>query len=218
MLKLYAPGDKSRAICGDCGKMVATTFGYHDVPFSDGKGVAKNILAATCDVCGAVVAVPAQSTPAIAKAREQAETSIEILLPAPEMDILDAAAFLIDPQATVRFRKTLFTYYLALLDHHQELVDSLTMGVGAWIAEGKAVRDRARSQNVKIPTRRLSMKVASRTEDRFERVMVKSGLNKTEIARGIVMLVKHDLLEESSGSGKSRTMEELKLLASAVNG
>lgn len=216
-MKLYSPGDKSRAICEDCGKLVTTTFGYRDVPFSDGKGLARNILAAACDDCGVVVAVPAQSTPAIAKAREQAETSLEILLPAPEMEILDAAAFVIDPQATVRFRKTLFTYYLGLLDEHQEIVDRLKDGFGAWIAANKAVKKRALKHKMTIPARRLSMKIAARTEERLERVMVKSGLNKTEVARGIVMLTKQDVLEIDK-IGASRTVKELKLLASAVNG
>jgi hypothetical protein len=68
-MKLYRPGDKSRAICTRCGSVVPTTLAPRDVPFSDGAGSACGVLAATCDHCGSVVAVPAQSTPAIAAAR-----------------------------------------------------------------------------------------------------------------------------------------------------
>lgn len=57
--------DKSKAICFNCKDVVATTFLYKDVPFSDGSGVVENILAAVCDVCGEVVATPAQATPQI---------------------------------------------------------------------------------------------------------------------------------------------------------
>ena len=68
-MKLYRPGDKSRAICTLCGSVVPTTLAPRDVPFSDGAGSARGVLAATCDHCGSVVAVPAQSTPAITAAR-----------------------------------------------------------------------------------------------------------------------------------------------------
>jgi hypothetical protein len=61
-------GDKSKAICSHCKKMVSTTFAYRDVPFSDGSGVVKNILVGVCDHCDLVVSIPAQSTPAISMA------------------------------------------------------------------------------------------------------------------------------------------------------
>jgi hypothetical protein len=61
----FHEGDKSKAICSHCGKVVDTTFVRRDVLFSDGKGIAKEILAAACDVCGQVVAISADYTPAI---------------------------------------------------------------------------------------------------------------------------------------------------------
>ena len=69
MTKLYAAGDKSRAICEGCAKAVASTFVYRDVAFDDGSGVVRDILVAVCDACEAIAAVPAQSTPAIRQAR-----------------------------------------------------------------------------------------------------------------------------------------------------
>ena len=57
-MKLFTKGDKSRAICEDCGGLVSTTFDYRNVPFSDGKGEVKDILLAVCDDCGGVVATP----------------------------------------------------------------------------------------------------------------------------------------------------------------
>ncbi len=67
-LKLHLPGGKGKAVCERDGR-VSTTFRYRDVPFGDGSGVAKNILAGVCDRCGAVVSIPPQSTPAIRAAR-----------------------------------------------------------------------------------------------------------------------------------------------------
>lgn len=68
---LFQVGDKSNAICSRCGELVSTTFVLRDVPFSDGSGSAKGLLVAVCDVCGEVVATPAQSTPAIREARQE---------------------------------------------------------------------------------------------------------------------------------------------------
>lgn len=65
----FHEGDKSKAICSHCGKLVGTTFVRRDVPLSDGNRVAKNILVAVCDVCGEVVATPPESTAAIRMAR-----------------------------------------------------------------------------------------------------------------------------------------------------
>ena len=81
-IKLYEEGEKSKAVCDHCGQLVSTTFARRDVPFSDGKCEVKNILAAVCDVCGEVAAVPAQSTPAIREARRKEVKPIEAQLPA----------------------------------------------------------------------------------------------------------------------------------------
>ena len=48
-MKLYEEGEKSKAICHHCKQLVSTTFVRRDVPFSDGKGEVKNILAAVCE-------------------------------------------------------------------------------------------------------------------------------------------------------------------------
>jgi hypothetical protein len=69
--KLFQEGDKSKATSSHCCEQVSTTIVRRDVPFSDGKGSAKDILVAVCDVCDHVVAVPAQSTPAIREARQR---------------------------------------------------------------------------------------------------------------------------------------------------
>src|ERR1044072_1742856 len=111
-MKLYEEGDKSRAICSHCKQLVSTTFARRDVPFSDGKGEVKNILAAVCNVCDRVVAVPAQSTPAIREARQKEVRPIEAQLPAIYLDILDLAAYMVDGASSTEFRKVLVTLYL----------------------------------------------------------------------------------------------------------
>ena len=211
MTKLYSPGDKSRAICHHCAKLVGTSFLYRDVPFDDGTGVVKDILTAVCDVCDAVVAIPAQSTPSIKRARETAEIPLEVSLSAPEMDILDAAAFQIDPQATSRFRKAIFTYYLGRLERDQEELEAakndLVKRIKEWKQRRKVFGD------VKIPNRRLSFKLAPRTEQKLEAVLSRTGWNKTSLVRGVVMMVEKDIIENRS----PKRVLELQDIAAAVN-
>lgn len=216
-MQWYHPGDKSRAICESCQAMVTTTFGYHDIPFSDGNGLAKGILAATCDQCGAVVAVPAHSAPAIAKARDQADRPFEVSLPAPEVEILDAVAFRIDPHATSRFRKSVFTYYLSLLDQKPQMVEQMKAEIKDWSRLSKKIRKQARVSNIKIPSRRLSMKISPRTEFKLDRIVEVSGLNKTNVMRGIVMLSKGDVLDVAHDVA-SPVVRDLRVIADTVNG
>jgi endogenous inhibitor of DNA gyrase (YacG/DUF329 family) len=209
MTKFYVVGDKSRAICPHCEKLVETTFAYRDVPFDDGVGMAKNILVATCDECGTVVAIPAQSTPAIRKARPVAEIPLEVSLTAPELEILDAAAFQIDSQATSRFRKAIFTYYLSRLERDADELEVVKHDLTEWIIE----RKRKISAKSKIPSRRLSFKLSSRTEQKLEVVLRKTGWNKTNLMRGVVMMVEKDILENKS----CKPVQELQEIAEAVN-
>ena len=88
-MKVYHEGDKAQALCHDDGP-VTVTYGYRDVPFNDGNGVAKNIMAGICDRCGQVIVIPAQSEPAISQARKRVEHSLEVNIPAAYIDILAA--------------------------------------------------------------------------------------------------------------------------------
>lgn len=68
-MKLFVEGDRSKAFCSFCSDIVQTTFFLRDVPFSDGRGIAMDILVGVCDNCKSVVAVPHQSVPAITRSR-----------------------------------------------------------------------------------------------------------------------------------------------------
>lgn len=63
-MKKYKEGDKSRAICHDCG-LVNTTFYHRDVTVEK---ISVYILAGVCEKCNQVVSIPSQATPAIKKA------------------------------------------------------------------------------------------------------------------------------------------------------
>ena len=74
-MKLLLEDDHGKALCEHCQQIVTTTYVRRNVPFSDGHGEAKDVLAGVCDVCDTIVAIPAQSTPALKKARKHKLTS-----------------------------------------------------------------------------------------------------------------------------------------------
>ena len=39
-MRFYEAGDKTKALCEDCGAVVEAVYGYHDVAFDDGVGIA----------------------------------------------------------------------------------------------------------------------------------------------------------------------------------
>ena len=54
-------GDKQQTICYNCSDVTQSTFAHRDVSLSGTDIVAKNILVASCDVCGCITTMPQQS-------------------------------------------------------------------------------------------------------------------------------------------------------------
>ncbi len=185
-MKIYRAGDKSKAICEHCGSLVSTTFAYRDVPFGDGSGVVKAVLAAVCDRCDHVVALPAQSTPAVRRAREVADIPLEVTLAAPEMDLLDLAVYRIDSTAGTKLRKTLIAYYLRRISTDSESIGRLQQNFLSF---------KTRQAGAKAsPTKRLSLKLAPRTDDNLKVLMSASGLKKSEVIRSVIGEIEKDLV------------------------
>lgn len=197
-MKLFLEGDKSKH---HCGKVVSTTFMRRDVPFSDGKGSATNILAGVCDGCGQTVSIPAQSTPAIREARRKDLKSIEAQLPSIYVDALDLAAYIIDNRASTDFRRVLLTYFL-----HRYAGDAQA-AIKLRRAHQKA-RDRY-PETRGSSRRRLSMKVSSTISDELRALAQKAELNTTEILKSVVFGIQTDVLE----SPKPALLKELRALA-----
>lgn len=87
--------------------------------------MAKQIMAATCDECGTVVAIPPHSTPAIRVAREIASRPLEVVMAAPFMDIVDLATYRIDPSASVILRKSLIAHFVHRSVNDDSLMERL---------------------------------------------------------------------------------------------
>jgi hypothetical protein len=203
-MKLHFPGEKGSAICEADG-LVSTTFAYRDVPFSDGSGVAKQILVGVCDRCGEVVAIPPQSTPAIKAAREKAGVSVEAVLPAVYLDALDLACYRIDPGVTQEFRKRLLLYYVHRCAGDEEAtrrVASILREAGGEFREGERSPVR----------RRLSLKVSRPMARSIERLMEATRLNRTDLFKALVVQIGKDIVEPE----RPAKLAELRTLAAVA--
>ncbi|SHN44914.1 hypothetical protein SAMN05192549_1305 [Duganella sacchari] len=190
-------GHKGKAICEKCANICSTTYRYRDVPFSDGKGLASGILVGVCDTCNTVLSIPAQSTPKIKRDRNIATQSIEAVLPAPYLDILDLACFSIDPNASTDFRKKLLLFYI-----HK-------FALGKFDVENISEPNPLFSLDHDISKRRLSMKVSKSLAEDFTKMVSVSKLSKTDFLKNVVGEIKRQVIDDRNKD----VLEELRTIA-----
>ncbi len=196
-MKFYFEGEKAKAICNHCAAVVNTTYVRRNVPFSDGKGEAKDILVAACDICDSVVAIPAQSTPAIKEARKAETKPIEARLPAIYLDILDYAMQRVSSGASTSHRRIFISYYLHLFAKKPRSTEYiLTLHSSAKLRYPKCA-------NTKL--RRLSMKVSPDIARDFQKIQTYSHLNQTEILKALIYQIDSDVVQEQ----KSEVIQHL---------
>lgn len=193
-MRILFEGDSGKAPCEHCQAVVPTRYTRRDVPFSDGKGLARDILVGVCTLCDGVVALPPQSTPAIHEARKQQLKSIEARLPAVYLDALDAAMHAVSREAGANLRKLFLAYYFHQLAQvqqdgqlqaaHQSFVQALD--------EQREQRGLARFS----ATRRLSMKVNPHMAQDMLALQQQTGVNQTELLKAVIALIQADVLEE----------------------
>lgn len=200
-MKIFEAGEHSKAYCRDCRKMVRTTFARRDVPFKDGRGIARNVLVGVCDECDRAIEVPPQTTPALARARKAATQAIEANLPASYIDVLDCAVLRIDGQASTDFRRALLTYFV-----HKAAIDARG-GTLLLMSYRKAIERFPEERG--IARRRLSMKVPPRITEDFRRLEDSTALNTTELLKSVVFLIQVRVLDDP----RPRLMEELRALS-----
>ena len=200
-MKLYEEGDRSRAVCHHCKQLVGTTFARRTVPFSDGHGEVKNILAGVCNICDHVVTVPAQSTPAIREARQKEVKPIEAQLPAIYLDVLDLAAYQVDSASSTEFRKVLMTLYL-----HRFALGEYPR---AWLLNAHRSALERFGEHRGIARRRLSMKVSPQIAEDLKMLMAETALSQTEVIKSVIYQIQSDIIE----SHKPALMKELGILS-----
>lgn len=185
-MKFYQEGDTGKALCNECERLVSTTFKRRDVPFSDGKGIARSILAGVCDVCDAVVALPAQSTPAIREARDREWVSLEANLPAVYIDMLDMAIHTVNQAVSSQFRKVLLAFFL-----HRLANDA---AAGKQLADAHETLAATYQEPRGVTRRRLSMKLSARIASDLEALTQASRLNQTELLKSVIYLIQNEVV------------------------
>ena len=199
-MKLHQDGDKGRAICRHCESIVDTTFKRRDVPFSDGIGMARDILVSVCDICQETVGIPAQSTPAINAARKIAEHPVEAKVPPVFVDALDLACFELSKDATPDLRKRLITFYI----HKYASGDFKPNDLSSLLEQSDKIFPTRRG----VSGKRLSFKVDSTGADEINSLLTLTRLKKTELLKSVIFKIKEDILDRK---GK-KVFPELKSL------
>lgn len=192
-MKILFEGDTGQALCEHCQALVGMHYARRDVPFSDGQGVARDILVGVCDGCETVVAIPPQSTPAIREARKQQLKSIEARLPAVYVDVLDASMQAVSSEVGAHLRKLFLAHYFhMLLQTHQG--EGLQPAHEAFSLAIEAQR-RQRGLPASPATRRLSMKVNPHMAADFMALLQHTRMSQTELLKSVIACIQADVLE-----------------------
>jgi|3_EtaG_2_1085321.scaffolds.fasta_scaffold02230_4 hypothetical protein len=181
-MKLYLPGDTGQAICEKDG-LTSMTFAYRDVPFENGTGYVRDILVGVCDKCGAVIATPPQSTPAIRAKRDKASVPVETNLPAIYIEALDLAAYRIDAQLTPDFRKRLLMYYL-----HDCATNNASLT--KFLAASDQLAPIGKTSKLR---KRLSLKVTARNQSEIEKMAQICDLNTTALLQKLIAYIHSEI-------------------------
>lgn len=196
-MKFLKVGDTSKAVCEHCKSIVSTTYKLRDVPFSDGRGIAKKIMAGVCDQCDSVVSVPHQSVPAIKEQYEVKRQPVEVRLPAHLIDVLNVATEQLG--ANPDFVPHLIKYYVHLLATNQASASKIAQYLKQDLAKGKS-------------DKRLSLK-GRMIADEIEQLKVLSHLNKTtDVLKSVILKINEDLIIKKS----MNPIKQLKGIMAAV--
>ncbi len=198
-MKIFRVGEKSKGVCENCKSVVPTTFSICSVQLPSGKGKVPDVLAASCDYCGRVVSIPQQSAPRIKEALNTKKHSIEARLPRHLLDVLLLASDKFDLGNPEPLRDTLVRYYIGLAESDKEMV--------------KKIKKFSKSDFAKGSGFRLSLKVNEAIFERFEHLLEMTNLSKTQLLKGIILLINEDILQKPL---KKRLNELQKVLLAAA--
>ena len=180
-MKIYMEGEKSKGLCQTCKKQVPTTFRVSSVKRSSGKGRVDDILAARCDHCDHVVAIPQQSSPRIEEVLRK-KYSIEVRLPIHLRDILILACSHLQAGGGDQLKDSLVRYYIALADDNKQLSQRIKKFSDSDFAKGSSYR--------------LSLKISESIYKHFLNLMKQTKLSKTQLLKGLILQINEDVLQK----------------------
>jgi hypothetical protein len=191
-MHLYREGDRSEAICHACEKRVTTRFQARSVRLPETGVDVPDVLAAVCDECGGVAAIPAQSAPKLKEARERRKAEeLEARIPS-HLD--DVVHLLSDHFAApvAGFRPSLLRFYLREVASDAELAGRVKALAASEMAQG-----RARSRVSLRAPEGLLRDVRGRARE--------VGIGSDgDLIRGILLAAKEDVLEGAAPERRMR--------------
>jgi len=196
-MKILKVGDTQKAACNHCKRFENVTYKLRTVPFSDGKGVVKNVLVGVCDCCNSVAVLPHQSTPAVRKQLEVRRKSLESRVPAHMVDILNLAS--VELSGGTDFVPGLIKFYIHALSNN----DISPRGISKYLASDLAT---GKSQ------KRISLKGRHVAEELSHLKEITKIESTTDLIKGVVLKINDDVLVNK----KSKTIRALKIIVAAT--
>jgi hypothetical protein len=196
-MKIVKVGDSQEAACHQCKRFENVTYKLRNVPFSDGKGLVKNVLVGVCDRCNAVAVLPHQSTPVVRKHLETQRRSLESRVPAHMVDILNLAS--VEISGGTEFVPGLIKFYIHSLSTNDISSRGISKYLGSELARGKSQK-------------RISIKgrlVAKEFSHLKEITKISST---TDLIKGVVLKINDDVLVNK----RLKTIRALKNVVSAT--
>lgn len=183
-MKFYFKGDRSKAICKNCG-LSSTTFDYRDMILSDSGKCIKNILVGICDKCDSTVSIPAQATPDINKAVEPKIIPLEFLISSVFIEVLNLVCFSVSQSCSKEVIKSVLFYYIKRCLDMKDIED---------IEEDSLFK---KEKVFKMPKKRISMKVSLTFSNCFNDLSMKLKMNKTDTFKFIIDTMKKDIINNN---------------------
>ena len=169
---------------------MTTTFQVRTTSIKDGSVSYKvpHVLVGVCDVCEAVVSVPQQSFAAVSEVRKKAEKeTLDFRIPRHLLDVLNNSIIVLGIETSSDLRSQLLRLYVASISENQKHKERLRQNLKSDLLKGTFKR-----------SNRLSMKVNSQLESRFDDIRTVSGMNKTEVIDSLIVEVKNDILDKKN--------------------
>lgn len=194
MKKFWRAGDRSRAICEQCG-VVETRFEYRTVALEKPRVDVPDVLVAVCTVCDQIAAVPYQSSPRLNEARKAADAPLEARIPKHLEDVLAVVASHYGRNDS-EFRSVILRYYLHALGESDALARHIRELASGELAQGKA-------------DERLSLKIQKPVLTRAWESARNAGVrSKTDMVKGAIIAAAEDL-ETRQGEKRREILAEM---------
>lgn len=197
--KILQVGDTGRAVCQDCATVVPVTYCYRDVPFREMPGSAKGILSGTCDHCGTVVLIPAQSSPHIRYWLEKTTPPVRLMVSRAEMEIFDAALAQIHRRLVPEGRGSALIYAFRQLSQDPALRERIANALPDFKAEISSILERAKAKNLTVPTHHLRLRASAQQVLAIRDLAETMGLTLSDLGRAAILVFREAEEDLSAG-------------------